>query len=317
MTTQPTLPTECLEAIVNRIYDIQTLFSLLTVNRVFFIHAVRRLYYSPFYWSNIDRKYERTVLLMRMVLQFSPIKDADTEHLRKLWAIEPLPAGYTPMVDYLSYVRAVCNFNMHQTRCDDSKIQKLMNEFKEDSWFGAVSSLQKVIFWALCGPRMEQIRSIQIPMWDIDQYEKAIPRMNRIEEIEFDVFTAYSTEMYDIEVQHVKRASVFMQRFLVYHCALLPSPTPSQQPPDRDIQRQMNITFVNTTYSEHNKSETRKLQRDLFKLMPPIHQPHTLDEKNWIHFTVHPLDTDLSQLTTFCLTNTSPTWGDLQSTSPN
>ncbi|KAG0220986.1 hypothetical protein BGW42_008404, partial [Actinomortierella wolfii] len=51
--------------------------------------------------------------------------------------------------------------------------------------------------------------------------------------------------------------------------------------------------------------------------MSPIHQPHTLDERNWIRFTAHPLDTDLSQLTIFNLTSSTITWSDLKSTSPN
>ncbi|KAG0223073.1 hypothetical protein BGW42_006114, partial [Actinomortierella wolfii] len=200
MTTHPTLPTECLEAIVDRVCDIQTLFSLLTVNRVFFIHAVRRLYYNPFWWFDVDYRTEKMEPLMQLILQLSPVKDADTDHLRKLLAIEPLPVGYTPMADYLSYVRTTNDFNQYHIRFDDAKIQELADELEGDSWFGALSRVQKVILWAICGPNMEHMRSIQIPMWDIDQYGNAIPRMNRIEEIEFDVNTGYSDDMHYTEI---------------------------------------------------------------------------------------------------------------------
>ncbi|KAF9979222.1 hypothetical protein BGZ73_004108 [Actinomortierella ambigua] len=334
----PPLPTECLEAIVNHVCDCGTLFSLLTVNRAFFNLAVRSLYHTPFHWTDRDPRHNRCSRLLRHVLQFSSAKDEDTERLRQLWGCPTSSAGAGPsssMADYFSYVRSLFYYPRHYTNSfhNEGAITTLADDHFEGKWFYAMCNLQKTMLWLLCEPHMERVQRLHIPLWDIDRYEQAIPRMRCVEEIVFDVTTGYVAGFESVEVGYIERAVEFTKKFLLHYqpsfssastlsssSAAAETPSSSLSPlahaSDIGYTRRLDISFENSSSSGGNRKQIQQLQLDLYRLMPPIHEPRILDEKNWLRFLTHPLETDLSRLTLLNLKGRQRAWRQL-TTSPS
>ncbi|KAF9163303.1 hypothetical protein DFQ26_002729 [Actinomortierella ambigua] len=335
----PSLPIECLEAISDHVCDRGTLFSLLTVNRAFFTLAVSRLYYAPFHWVDLDSNFEKFALLLKLALRLSPVKDNDTERLREYWDILPLSANdgsFAPMIDYFSYVRCLLRYPRYRAEAifGGNLVTEMSQEHFEGKRFLAMCNLQKTVQWLFCESHLERIQRLQIPLWDIDRYQKAIPRMHRVEEVVFDVNTGYMPAMESTEIGYFEQSAEFCKQFLSHYqppSKPTSTTTPSSlstfsssalsSPPSpisgTESTRNLAVSFENYSYSSDSRKRSRQLQLDLYRHMPPLFQPRLLDETNFLRFATRPLETDLSRLKSLSVSGCQYGWKLLHRGAPS
>ncbi|KAF9972187.1 hypothetical protein BGZ73_004726 [Actinomortierella ambigua] len=166
----PTLPLELIHLIIDHVNDMNTVFSLLTVNKLAFSTAVRVLWRNPFRWvENSETAREK---LYSLINQLRP-GVVPREHVLPGWPNRRL----RPYVDYLSYI-------VHIEHQDPSIPVK--NIYADEELTPKEQRLLKVrsyITWAACGHRLREMKTLQFDLAVVSQYHRHVREMVKLETV--------------------------------------------------------------------------------------------------------------------------------------
>ncbi|KAG0083443.1 hypothetical protein BGZ92_010767 [Podila epicladia] len=231
MSTSIRLPLECLHHIVKQLVvdnDIQTLITLLRVNKFVCLATLPFVYEDPFHWFACRRDIPwlwnrlgtHVTPMIRLFLRSIP---PDSHTVRAIYEYEPDQCSpqHWP-IDYLSFVRHFQSRGCRDSRSllADSDFGRLLNKAMEgyinkhklidkydklalgrghnnmrdaDDEY-SVNSLTLTYLnldmfretsWVLCAPILEQLKSIVIPLSDIDRYLDNVHRFPSLTSVTF------------------------------------------------------------------------------------------------------------------------------------
>ncbi|KAG0316010.1 hypothetical protein BGZ97_007572 [Linnemannia gamsii] len=153
--------------------------------------------------------------------------------------------------------------------------------------------------WCLSHPILEQLQSFTILyMSTIKDYIKVVGRFRNLEKIRFDISDwfegslsssedrDYSRNDSDTKGTHNEEVIKDMFQFVQEHIRLFPG------------------CLKTVTCFDHNASRwhneewelASRIQQDLYRLLPPLHEPTCLRKENWAQFLAHHHSIDLSHV---------------------
>lgn len=157
--------------------------------------------------------------------------------------------------------------------------------------------LRTALTWALCEPFLEQIRSIDIPLSDIDRYLAIVRRLRSLSSINFINDLAMDRQLTSISeyaqidfgrarlIEGLKAKAIdsmiqFTEKATRLHRSQLRQV---------DFQSQGAISF-------QTKRPTLIMER-ISRALPPLDWPRVLDESNWVQLAKHTDSTCLDRVT--------------------
>lgn len=309
------LPLECLQRILqavadkkNRLY-LANLATLLRVNRYIALVTLPFLYRDPLKAINhVTREGIRTRALLRTLLASTPVADL---HPALLFEFE-LDATNSPELDSpgLNYIHNVYNLDIisyqfrdcmqgatSKSRIKETEytlerldsmppafIENFQDQAKERLlWCCHQDVVFKELIWTLATPILEQLESLSIPLSDISRYRHAIDRLPRLEHVRFILDVIYDNTPADGPTNHISEDNAMQTivQFVEEHTRVFRG----------------RLKSVKGAYSEAGiylgNTITDEAQRQMYRLLPPMQQPHTISNNNWDQLMAHPLATDL------------------------
>ncbi|KAF9908948.1 hypothetical protein EC991_009248 [Linnemannia zychae] len=154
--------------------------------------------------------------------------------------------------------------------------------------------------WALASPILGQLRTLTIPVSDLDRYLGAVDQLASLEHVWFRIDEAFDFENIYVRTQNTndatpetveftrknkERKDAVMKdvvRFVREHCRHFPG----------GVLKTARFSDAGLwPWIRHSVPE--EIQFEIFQLLPPLHRPTKLAPPNWLQFTAHPLTTDL------------------------
>lgn len=157
--------------------------------------------------------------------------------------------------------------------------------------------LRTVLTWALCEPFLEQIRSIDIPLSDIDGYLAVVHRFRSLSYINFindfamDCQLTSLSEYSQIDFGRARLIEGLKTKAIDSMIQLTEEATRlhGSQLRQVDFQSQGAISF-------QTKRPTLIMER-ISRALPPLDRPRVLDESNWVQLAKHIDSTCLDRVT--------------------
>ncbi|KAK5821561.1 hypothetical protein F5H01DRAFT_411302 [Linnemannia elongata] len=335
------LPVECLQNIL-RLFDqnddCSTLVRLLTTNKYIASAVLPFLYRDPFRPTFHQRFpayscYTSYEMLTRMLLGRLPAARL-SKALHLALQSDPTypPAATNSSLDYLAHVRHFnlklpdawqgcflsSNFPPHQLAYiqsdefnslfnSNSFTPSATNRFRTreellQKFYLAIICLDAI--WCLADPILEQLQIFVIPVRHLKRYLEIVDRFKSLEKVSFKMSEMFDDPLYDsmdAEIRRPNNDEVLqdMVHFIREHSRLFKGRLKSIDCLDGNAWQWMIWTSV-----EH-------LQRDFFRLIPPLSMPTHLASDNWRRFSAHPHSTDLTQVREFNARRLPNSWEDV------
>ncbi|KAF9902140.1 hypothetical protein EC991_005253 [Linnemannia zychae] len=157
---------------------------------------------------------------------------------------------------------------------------------------GLTRDLRRDLTWALCSNDLRRIKSLSIPLTDIDRYLSVVTQFKSLTDVFFVLEQRLPDDNLDLSgLTLQERAALNKQLYA------------------RTRHLDLMILFVRELQRHHNhKLQTAKCpmiekvyeecpteyKAQLLRLLPPPVNPHRLDHHNWAHFSINVEETNLS-----------------------
>ncbi|KAF9151433.1 hypothetical protein BG015_006694 [Linnemannia schmuckeri] len=148
--------------------------------------------------------------------------------------------------------------------------------------------------WALAGPILEQLQSLTLPVSDLGRYSRAVQRLRNLERLHFslDKVVDYDWDLFsdvtldDRNETKARRDDLYQAvvQFVEDHTRYFPG-------------RLKTVTFSDSgLWPPEEQSCPEETERVITQLLPPLHNPTSLNQDNLPHFAAHLDSTDLSHV---------------------
>ncbi|KAF9162198.1 hypothetical protein DFQ26_003765 [Actinomortierella ambigua] len=221
--SKPTLPMEIIEAVIWRIPDVATLYSLLTVHRSLFKATVRRLYFNPLEMVVQTRDWGRSLRLLVAVPGACGHAGKSEYYMSKHPPIPEDQLRAVTTMDYFSFMRELAFPPMitDSQFCNGQgpkEMAELLGSSQATDSEAMPALYHLAILWNLAMGRLAQLVKIQIPMWGTVPYLMAVSRMTNVRSIVFDERFETVPGLQDVLAMS-DRVLMFCTSFEAYHGA--------------------------------------------------------------------------------------------------
>ncbi|KAG0328420.1 hypothetical protein BG000_000501 [Podila horticola] len=349
MNDQFPLPLECLRLIINRFaikHDLNTLATLLRVNKYVCLATLPYLYSNPFRFFipaeirdvhiSMENEYPRLHSIIRNLLA-SVLDDECPGIVKAMYDVEQTPTQHWP-IDYLSYLKhsqsqtgksysLLVNLSTHdpltprlKQYLDDHDlvseydtraptVYKNYDSHRDDPSGRKVSlntighlsiDIHRELSWTLCSRVLEHIKSIVIPLSDVDRYLDMAHQMTSLQSVTFRMDEV--ADIHDWRGAEERMGAAVLEKlalaktkrledlesaveFVLLHTLLYPGTLAHVECPTH---------YANVSYAEQICPDS--FYRCMAGAIKVRSCPTELTNKNWREFTVNVENTDLSQV---------------------
>ncbi|KAI8601235.1 hypothetical protein EDD21DRAFT_375033 [Dissophora ornata] len=151
---------------------------------------------------------------------------------------------------------------------------RMQDKFRLRQYFGAF--LRRDVTWALCSPILATVRSLVIPLSDIQRYREVVSRLESLSRVVFQMENLRQmlpNGSESLETNHAQKAERFdsMLRFVEEHIRIFGNQLQAADCPD-DTSKWIHVRCP------------EDVRNRLLELLPPLRRPATLDATNWKRF---------------------------------
>ncbi|OAQ32622.1 hypothetical protein K457DRAFT_16186 [Linnemannia elongata AG-77] len=166
--------------------------------------------------------------------------------------------------------------------------------------------LRREVTWAIAGPILEKLRSLVIPISDIERYRGVIGRLLNLEQVRFSLDEPFDYgEEYGNDLTHEfvtttqrRKANALAATvaFVKEHTQLFPN-------------RLLFVTYTSGAVFDFEEQKCpEETLLEIACLLPPLPQPLYLNERNWPRFAAAPLRIDLGAVESVVFPTEPQSW---------